>query len=64
MTRRMNQRMIGGKTTVRDRAQVSRFFTGLDLVEPGVVQPQQWHPEPGAAAQAGVALWCGVARKR
>jgi hypothetical protein len=63
MTRRMNQRMIGAKTTVRDHAQVSRFFTGLDLVEPGVVQPQQWHPEPGEAAPAGVALWCGVARK-
>jgi hypothetical protein len=47
----------------RDRAQVSRFFTGLELAEPGVVQPQQWHPEPGQEAPPEVAVWCGVARK-
>jgi S-adenosyl methyltransferase len=64
MTRRINQRMMGAKAAVRDRMQVSRFFTGLDLVEPGVVQPQQWRREPGEAAPAGVALWCGVARRR
>jgi len=63
MTRRINQRMMGSKATVRDRTQVSRFFTGLNLVEPGVVQPQQWRPAPGGAAPAAVALWCGVARK-
>jgi hypothetical protein len=63
MTRRINQRLIGTKATVRDRAQVSRFFTGLELAKPGVVQPQQWHPEPGQEAPPDVAVWCGVARK-
>jgi S-adenosyl methyltransferase len=63
MTRRINQRLMGTKATVRDRAQVSRFFTGLGLAEPGVVQPQQWRPEPGQEAPPEVAIWCGVARK-
>jgi hypothetical protein len=40
------------------------FFDGLDLVEPGVVQPQQWRPEPGRLSPPLVTAWCGVARKR
>jgi len=36
----------------------------LDLVEPGVVQPQQWRPEPGMLSPPQVTAWCGVARKR
>ena len=39
------------RATMRDRAAVSRFFDGLELVEPGVVQPQQWRPEPGVSAR-------------
>ena len=31
----------------RTRAQVERFFTGLDLVEPGVVWLPEWRPAPG-----------------
>ena len=49
MTRRMNQRLRGPKATLRDRDQTSRFFDGLKLLEPGVVQPQQWRPDPGEA---------------
>jgi hypothetical protein len=64
MTRRMNQRLAGTKATMRDQAAISRFFTGLDLVEPGVVQPQQWRPGPaGPGGPAEVTAWCGVARK-
>lgn len=63
MTRRMNQRLSGTKATLRDHAAVSRFFTGLELVEPGVVQPQQWHPDPGDPGPAEATVWCGVARK-
>ena len=63
MTRRVNERMRGPRATMRDRAAVSRFFTGLELVEPGVVQPQQWRPEPGVVAPDQVTAWCGVARK-
>ena len=63
MTRRVNERMSGPQATMRDRAAISRFFDGLDLVEPGVVQPQQWRPEPGVIGPDQVTAWCGVARK-
>ncbi|HLI40241.1 MAG TPA: SAM-dependent methyltransferase [Streptosporangiaceae bacterium] len=63
MTRRVNERMSGPRATMRDRAAIARFFDGLELLEPGVVQPQQWRPEPGVVAPAQVTAWCGVARK-
>jgi S-adenosyl methyltransferase len=61
MARRLNAR-LGGSTrgTMRDRSEVSRFFDGLELVEPGIVQPPQWRPA-GPVSEVGV--WCGVARK-
>ena len=64
MTRRVNERMRGPKATMRDRAAITRFFDDLELVEPGVVQPQQWRPEPGTLSPSPVTAWCGVARKR
>jgi hypothetical protein len=63
MTKRVNQRMSGPPATMRDRAAVTRFFDGLELLEPGVVQPQQWRPEPGVLRPPRVTAWCGVARK-
>ncbi|MFI5066351.1 MAG: SAM-dependent methyltransferase, partial [Streptosporangiales bacterium] len=64
MTRRMNQRMARTHATLRDRAQITGFFAGLDLAEPGVVQPQQWRPGPGDQGPDAVTAWCGVAGKR
>jgi S-adenosyl methyltransferase len=63
MTKRVNERMRGPKATMRDRAAITRFFDGLELLEPGVVQPQSWRPEPGAVGPPQVTAWCGVARK-
>ena len=63
MTKRVNQRLSGPQATMRDRAAVTRFFDGLELLEPGVVQPQQWRPEPGLLSPPQVTAWCGVARK-
>ncbi len=63
MTRRINQRLVGPKATMRDREQVSRFFDGLELLEPGVVEPPQWHPDPGEPVPSDVTIWCGAARK-
>jgi hypothetical protein len=34
----------------------------MTLLEPGVVQPQQWRPA-GPVAEADVTAWCAVARK-
>ncbi len=64
MTRRVNERMSGPRATMRDHAAITRFFDGLELVEPGVVQPQQWRPEPEMSSPPLVTAWCGVARKR
>ena len=64
MTRRMNQRLKGPKATVRDRDQVTRFFDGLELLEPGVVEPPRWRPDPGAPAPSDVTIWCGAGHKR
>jgi hypothetical protein len=63
MTRRVNERMSGPRATMRDRAAIARFFDGLDLLDPGVVQPQQWRPDPAHGAPDQVTAWCGVARK-
>jgi hypothetical protein len=63
MTKRVNERMSGPKATMRDRAEITRFFDGLELLEPGVVQPQLWRPEPGVPGPPQVTAWCGVARK-
>ena len=63
MTKRVNERMSGPRATMRDRAAVTRFFDGLQLAEPGVVQPQQWRPDPLVIGPDQVTAWCGVARK-
>lgn len=48
--------------TLRDYAGVSRFFTGLDLLEPGLVRIESWRPEPDETVNLS-AMWGGVARK-
>jgi hypothetical protein len=50
--------------TLRTRDEVARFFTGLELVEPGLVQVHQWHPDPDDRAPEGtVSAHGGVAAK-
>ena len=41
------------ETTLRTRAEVAAMFAGLDLVEPGVVYVNEWHPDPVAGKAAG-----------
>ena len=49
----------------RTHAEVSRFFAGLDLVEPGVVQVHRWRPADGDPGDdRDLAIYAGVARKR
>lgn len=49
----------------RSAPQAARFFDGLELEEPGVVQIHKWRPEPGAdpIADTDVAMYGAVARK-
>ena len=58
----LNQTMAE-KVTFRDRAAVARFFDGLELAEPGMVQASKWRPISEAEAASPAALWAGVARK-
>jgi hypothetical protein len=51
------------KQTLRNREEVASFFTGLDMVEPGLVPLPQWRPSTEAEAKSPTALWGGVARK-
>ena len=61
--RRVNAR-TAGTTTLRTHAEITRFFDGLRLLEPGLVQVQRW--QPGSAAPDDgeqIAAYAGLARK-
>jgi hypothetical protein len=62
MARRVNARLGPARGTMRGQAEVRRFLAGLELIEPGVVQPQLWRPA-GPVREGDVGVWCGVARK-
>lgn len=57
---------------VRNKEEVTRFFDGLELVEPGIEVAHRWHPEFSDPAtekdeeptDAEVSLWAGVGIKR
>ncbi|MFU8854981.1 SAM-dependent methyltransferase [Micromonospora sp. SL1-18] len=57
-------RRQGITTRLRDQPEVARFFTGLELVDPGVVPILRWLPEhDDRFIDAQAALYGGVARK-
>jgi hypothetical protein len=60
----MQATMMRRQFTSRTRDEVAQFFDGLDLVEPGLVRVEEWHPEPGAGEGGTSSLWCAVGRKR
>jgi SAM-dependent methyltransferase len=47
----------------RTREQISDFFAGLELVEPGLVLTTQWRPRQPIPRAAQAGLYAGVARK-
>ena len=50
----------------RRRAEFDEFFTGLDLVDPGVVAVSEWRPDPDAderATPVEASIFGAVARK-
>jgi len=49
---------------LRNRADFTRFFDGLELVDPGVVTVNRWRPDADSPVFAeDPAFYCGVARK-
>src|SRR5215469_13309506 len=47
----------GVSVTPRSHDEVARFFSGLDIVPPGLVQAHQWRPEDDVAADGLVSTW-------
>jgi hypothetical protein len=62
MRQRLN-RLVAQKGTYRTHAEVTRFFDGLELVEPGMVRIQQWRPDSEFQAKSAAAMWGCVGRK-
>jgi hypothetical protein len=61
---RVYNERVATPQTLRTREQVARFFAGLELVDPGLVQVHQWRPGPGDSALEGtVSAHGAVARK-
>jgi hypothetical protein len=58
----LNQSPVNTKLVLRHHPDILRFFDSLELLEPGLVYPHQWRPEPGADLTL-VPMWVGVARK-
>ena len=61
--RQLNTRMGSTQVVARSHQQITRFFDGLDMVDPGLVQLHRWRPGPGADTTRPLAAYGGVARK-
>ena len=62
--RQLSTRMGGTRAVPRSHQEVSRFFDGLEVVEPGLVQLHRWRPGTGLDDTArDLAAYGAVARK-
>jgi SAM-dependent methyltransferase len=59
---RLNE-LMPMKLRFRSRAEVARFFDGLELVEPGLVRAPEWRPDSDRDLENPAAVWAGVARR-
>ncbi len=56
--------MMGEPPILRSHAEIARFFDGLEMVDPGLVQLHRWRPAPDAEGlQFDVPAYAGVGRK-
>jgi hypothetical protein len=60
-TARLNARLGPAQSTLRSRAQVERYFDGLELVEPGIVPMPEWRTVPNSLV---IPVYAGMGRKR
>ena len=63
LTKRFDERLGGVKSRARTHDEVGRFFTGLDLVPPGIVVTPQWRPDPDGLPPDADPAYAAVARK-
>jgi len=54
-----------GRGQVRSREEITRFFDGLELVQPGLVYLNEWQPDtlPNESEPGATLMLCGVGRK-
>jgi S-adenosyl methyltransferase len=56
-------RVMAQKVTPRSFEDVSRFFAGLELIEPGIVRASEWRPDPRFDVGTMTStMWSGIAR--
>lgn len=55
---------VASGATLRSREEILRFFTGLELVEPGLVQVPYWRPDEPAPADAGKVWFLGAVGRK
>ena len=56
-------RGASSRLATRSRADIAAFFTGLELVDPGLVSTSQWRPTESDYIPERVDLYAGVGRK-
>ncbi len=57
---RLNECISPSRLTLRTRSDFSRFFTGLDMVEPGIVPTPDWR---GPGSEFPIPCYAGMGRK-
>jgi hypothetical protein len=62
MARKLNE-LMAQRVKPRSKEQVTSFFDGLDLLEPGVIRCPEWRPDRPEDAAGKSTMWGGVARK-
>jgi S-adenosyl methyltransferase len=59
-----NQRVTDTQWASRTKQTFTRYFSGLEIIDPGLVTMGLWRPAPGAALPPRpIPAYCGVARK-
>jgi SAM-dependent methyltransferase len=62
MARRLN-RLMAQQVITRSHAEISTFFDGLEMLEPGLIREPEWRPDAGENTSAPSNMWAGIARK-
>ncbi len=63
MATRLNKTMAQ-KVKPRSKQEVTRFFDGLEMIEPGVIRCPEWRPVNEGDGAGKSTMWGGVGRKR
>lgn len=63
---KLNEHLTTTRQTIRSLEQIAGFFSGLKMVDPGLVQLPQWRPEAsyaGPAQNVSLSAYCGIGHK-